>query len=232
MPQENSSSPIIELQDIHYQVPNDGQSLSILNGCDLSVQQQQSIAIVGRSGSGKSTLLSIMAGLEKPTSGSIRLLGEEISRLSEDECARIRARQVGFVFQNFQLLPSMNALENILMPLELFQIESAREKALDALDKVGLSDRAEHLPSQLSGGEQQRVAIARAFVTTPKILFADEPTGNLDETTAMQIQNLLFDLKETHDTSLILVTHDMNYAKSCDQLWHLQHGTLLPWQAE
>ncbi|MBN2646249.1 MAG: ABC transporter ATP-binding protein [Thiotrichales bacterium] len=228
MTQIPSSAPIIQLDNIGYQVRNDGQTLSILEHCQLHVEPGQSVAIVGRSGSGKSTLLAIMAGLEKPTQGRAFLLGQEISQLSEDECAKLRAQQVGFVFQNFQLLPSMTALENVLLPLELFQIEQAREKALAALDKVGLHQRAKHLPNQLSGGEQQRVAIARAFVTAPKVLFADEPTGNLDEQTAHQIQALLFELQQTQKTSLILVTHDMHYAHACDQVLQLQQGRLQP----
>jgi putative ABC transport system ATP-binding protein len=223
------SNPILALENISYRVQSDEQTLDILNGCNLTLEPEQTLAIVGRSGSGKSTLLSIMAGLEKPSSGNISLLGHALNHLNEDQCAQIRAQQVGFVFQNFQLLSSMNALENILMPLELFQIEDARDKALAALDKVGLSNRANHLPAQLSGGEQQRVAIARAFVTTPRILFADEPTGNLDEHTAAQIQELLFELNQTHQTTLVLVTHDMNYAKQCDQVLQLQHGQLQPW---
>lgn len=220
---------VLELKNISYRVRSDEQILNILTGCNLSLSAQQTVAIVGRSGSGKSTLLSIMAGLEKPSDGEISLLGHSLNHLNEDQCAQIRAQQVGFVFQNFQLLSSMNALENILMPLELFQIPDAREKALEALDKVGLGKRAHHLPAQLSGGEQQRVAIARAFVTNPKILFADEPTGNLDEHTAAQIQQLLFDLNQTLKTTLVLVTHDMNYAKQCQQVLQLQHGKLAPW---
>jgi putative ABC transport system ATP-binding protein len=218
--------PIIELQDVHYQISSDDQILDIIKACNLRVQPQQTLAIVGRSGSGKSTLLSLMAGLEKPTSGSIRLLGTAIEHCSEDERARIRAQQVGFIFQNFQLMPSMSALENILMPLELFQIEQAQEKAEHALQQVGLAHRAHHRPAELSGGEQQRVAIARAFVTQPKILFADEPTGNLDEQTALQIQNLLFDLNRNFQTTLILVTHDLGFAKKCDRIVHLTQGHL------
>ncbi|BBP46433.1 ABC transporter ATP-binding protein [Thiosulfatimonas sediminis] len=221
--------PVLELENISYRVRTDEQTLDILTDCNLSLAAQQTVAIVGRSGSGKSTLLSIMAGLEKPSDGEVSLLGHSLRQLNEDQCAQIRAQQVGFVFQNFQLLSSMTALENILMPLELFQVDSAREKAFDALDKVGLSKRAHHLPAQLSGGEQQRVAIARAFVSTPTILFADEPTGNLDEHTAAQIQQLLFELNQTHQTTLVLVTHDMNYARQCQQVLQLQHGQLTPW---
>ena len=218
---------IIKLQDIHYQVPSEDGVIDILKGCNLTVQPQQTIAITGRSGSGKSTLLSLMAGLEKPTNGTIQLFDKNIEQLNEDQRANIRAQQVGFIFQNFQLMPSMTALENVLMPMELFQMENAKEKALEALEKVGLSHRSTHRPSELSGGEQQRVAIARAFVSKPKVLFADEPTGNLDENTAKQIQDLLFELNQTLHTTLILVTHDNKFASLCEKTYELKHGALL-----
>lgn len=218
---------IIELKSVHYQVSSEDQILNILKGCDLRVQSGESIAIVGRSGSGKSTLLSIIAGLEKPTSGEVSLLGQPIQHLNEDQRAMVRAQGVGFIFQNFQLMPSMTALENILMPLELFQIPHAKAQALNALEKVGLSDRAHHRPGELSGGEQQRVAIARAFVGKPKVLFADEPTGNLDEQTAEHIQNLLFELQTELNTALVLVTHDLDYAQKCDKTFQLLHGVLV-----
>ncbi len=161
-----------------------------------------------------------------PTSGCIELFGQAIESLSEDARAKMRAQQVGFIFQNFQLMPSMSALENVLMPLELFQIPNAKQLALEALQQVGLSHRAQHRPAELSGGEQQRVAIARAFVTKPKILFADEPTGNLDEETAKQIQNLLFELNQQQKTTLILVTHDHEFAQQCNRMLQLVHGQL------
>lgn len=211
---------------MHSHEPSESEELSILNGCDLSVHQGERLAIIGRSGSGKSTLLSLMAGLELCSDGEIELFGQSLSELSDDKRARLRAKQVGFVFQDFQLMPSMTALENVLMPLELFQFENSQQLAEEALDKVGLAKRLQHLPSQLSGGEQQRVAIARAFVTKPKLLFADEPTGNLDETTAMQIQQLLFDLNEEIGTTLIIVTHDLDFAKKCQRMVNLQHGKL------
>lgn len=200
--------------------------LDILKACQLTVQPEETLAIVGRSGSGKSTLLALMAGLDTPTSGTIELFGQAIDSLSEDDRAKIRAQQVGFIFQNFQLMPSMSALENVLMPLELFQVPNAKQLALDALEQVGLSHRAQHRPAELSGGEQQRVAIARAFVTKPKILFADEPTGNLDEETAKQIQNLLFELNHQQKTTLILVTHDHQFAQQCNRVMQLEHGQL------
>ncbi|WP_029407924.1 ABC transporter ATP-binding protein [Thiomicrorhabdus sp. Milos-T2] len=218
---------VIELQDVHYQIPSDSEVLDIIKACNLSVQSKEIIAIVGRSGSGKSTLLSLMAGLESPSSGNVNLLGHTLNHCSEDERAQIRAQQVGFIFQNFQLMPSMTALENILMPLELFEIENAQEKALQALKQVGLENRAHHRPAELSGGEQQRVAIARAFVTKPKVLFADEPTGNLDEETAAQIQDLLFELNRTIKTTLIVVTHDLEFAQRCQKSYHLSNGHLL-----
>lgn len=200
--------------------------MDILKACRLTVQPEEALAIVGRSGSGKSTLLALMAGLDTPTSGTIELFGQAIESLSEDERAKIRAQQVGFIFQNFQLMPSMSALENVLMPLELFQVPNAKQLALEALEQVGLSNRAQHRPAELSGGEQQRVAIARAFVTKPKILFADEPTGNLDEETAKQIQKLLFELNFQQKTTLILVTHDHAFAQQCHRVMLLEHGQL------
>lgn len=224
--QATNVANIIELHDVHYQIPSEGKLLDIIKACDLRVQPNEVIAIVGRSGSGKSTLLSIMAGLESSTSGQVSLLGQNLNQCSEDQRASIRAQQVGFIFQNFQLMPSMTALENVLMPLELFQIENAESKALKALEQVGLSHRANHRPAELSGGEQQRVAIARAFVTEPKILFADEPTGNLDEETAEQIQTLLLNLNQTLKTTLILVTHDTDFANECQKVYHLLNGHL------
>lgn len=219
---------MIELRNVAYEVPSsEGGLLSIIKGAHLNVQPQESLALVGRSGSGKSTLLALMAGLEKPTAGEVFLLGQALSPLSEDARAQLRAQQVGFIFQNFQLLPNMTALDNILMPLELFQIPNAKAKALAALDKVGLSHRAYHRPGLMSGGEQQRVAIARALVTEPKILFADEPTGSLDEETAYSVQDLLFSLKDETQTSLVLVTHDLDYAKRCDRQVFLHHGELV-----
>ena len=200
------------------------EEIAILKGCELLVEPCQSLAIVGRSGSGKSTLLALMAGLDTPTDGHVELLSQNLSELNEDQRAQLRALQVGFVFQNFQLMPGMNALENVMMPLELFGVDQAKQRAEAALEKVGLSHRLHHTPQALSGGEQQRVAIARAIVTEPKILFADEPTGNLDETTAAQIQTLLFELQS--QTTLVLVTHDRNFAKQCQRQVTLIHGQL------
>ena len=207
-------------------MPLENEELSILNGCELSVHQSERLAIIGRSGSGKSTLLALMAGLELATEGEVELFGQVLTKLTDDERAKLRAKQVGFIFQDFQLMPSMTALENVLMPLELFQFDNAQQLAEQALNKVGLAKRLHHLPSQLSGGEQQRVAIARAFVTKPSLLFADEPTGNLDENTALQIQQLLFDLNDEIGTTLIIVTHDLDFAKKCQRMVNLQQGRL------
>ena len=217
-------SPVLQLSQVHYHVPVQDSVLSILKGCELTVQSGERIAIVGRSGSGKSTLLALMAGLDLPTSGEVTLLGQPLSQLSEDERARLGATQVGFVFQNFQLLPGMTALENVMMPMELFGLANAKQKALEALASVELSHRLDHFPNSLSGGEQQRVAIARALVTEPAIIFADEPTGNLDETTAHHIQQLLLNLPS--QTSLVYVTHDVSFARQSQQQWVLSNGKL------
>lgn len=217
-------SPVLQLSQVHYQVSVQDSILTILKGCDLSVQSGERIAIVGRSGSGKSTLLALMAGLDLPTSGDVQLLGQSLIQLSEDERARLRATKVGFVFQNFQLLAGMTALENVMMPMELFGLAHAKQRAMQALDSVELSHRLGHFPNSLSGGEQQRVAIARALVTEPAIIFADEPTGNLDETTAQHIQQLLLNLPS--QTSLVTVTHDMNFARQNQKQWLLKDGKL------
>lgn len=199
--------------------------MAILKGCELEVEPQQSLAIVGRSGSGKSTLLALMAGLDTATRGDVQLLSHNLSQLDEDQRAQVRAQSVGFVFQNFQLMSGLTALENVMMPLELFNLDQPKQRAEAALESVGLAHRLHHRPQSLSGGEQQRVAIARALVTQPKILFADEPTGNLDETTAQQVQDLLFQLQD--HTTLILVTHDVDYAARCQRQVRLEHGQLI-----
>lgn len=217
-------SPVLQLSQVHYQVPVQDSILAILKGCDLTVQSGERIAIVGRSGSGKSTLLALMAGLDVATSGKVQLLGQSLSQLTEDERAALRATQVGFVFQNFQLLPGMTALENVMMPMQLFGLANAKQRAMEALDSVELAHRVQHFPNSLSGGEQQRVAIARALVTQPVIIFADEPTGNLDETTAHHIQQLLLNLPS--HTSLVTVTHDMNFARQSQRHYVLKDGRL------
>jgi len=202
-------------------------ALTILDGTDLQVARQEAVAILGASGSGKSTLLGLLAGLDTASDGRVRLLGEDLGHLDEDQRARLRAGRVGFVFQSFELLPGLTALENVMLPLEMAgRTRQARITARGALERVGLQARAEHMPTQLSGGEQQRVAIARAFVIEPEVLFADEPTGNLDQETGQQVVDLLFALREAGGTSLVLVTHDPRLAQGCQRRLYLDHGRL------
>ena len=196
------------------------QSLSILDDITLQIPQGSSVAITGASGSGKTTLLGLLAGLDAPTAGDIKLLGKSMASLDEDQRAALRLGQVGFVFQSFHLMNNLSALENIMLPLELEQTHNnPRKMAQEALEQVGLSERADHLPTQLSGGEQQRIALARAFVNQPKILFADEPTGNLDQATSSDIEKLLFQLQQDNNSTLVLVTHDDALAEQC-QIHH------------
>jgi putative ABC transport system ATP-binding protein len=199
-------------------------TLAILSDVELAVKAGETLAITGASGSGKSTLLGLLAGLDHPTAGEIFLLGQRLNDLDEDARARLRAGRIGFVFQSFQLLPALTALENILLPLELAGRADARERAAHWLDRVGLAARAAHTPRQLSGGEQQRVALARAFATDPEIVFADEPTGNLDADTGARIIELLFELNASAHTTLILVTHDEALAARCQRRLHLVAG--------
>ena len=201
--------------------------LTILTAVDLAIKSGESVAIVGASGSGKSTLLGLLAGLDLPSSGRIVLDGASLTELSEDGRADVRRRLIGFVFQSFQLIPSLTAIENAMLPLELAGRRSAREEAQAMLGRVGLEHRLRHYPRQLSGGEQQRVALARAFVTNPKILFADEPTGNLDRRTGQSIIDLLFRLNSEHRTTLILVTHDEALAGRCDRIIRLDGGQIV-----
>ncbi|HET8806862.1 MAG TPA: ABC transporter ATP-binding protein [Methylophaga sp.] len=215
---------MINIQSVNHMVTPGGQPLQILQDVTMQILRGQSAAIVGRSGSGKTTLLGLMAGLDVPSSGAIYLDGEQINCLSEDERARLRAARVGFVFQSFQLLPSLTALENVLLPLELAGIEHARDHAIDLLRQVGLASRMNHTPRQLSGGEQQRVAIARAFAVTPRVLFADEPTGNLDSQTGAEITDLLMTLNKQQGTTLVMVTHDDQLAARCDRQFHIDAG--------
>jgi putative ABC transport system ATP-binding protein len=200
--------------------------LEILNGLDLAVTPGESVAVVGESGSGKSTLLALLAGLDRPSAGRVWLDGVELSGLDEDGRARLRGRSVGFVFQSFQLVPSLTALENVMLPLELAGRSSPAEAAREALARVGLDARLRHYPSQLSGGEQQRVALARAFAPRPRVLFADEPTGNLDRRTGERIGELLFSLNAEHATTLVLVTHDAGLAAHCARTLRLEGGRL------
>ncbi len=212
---------ILQAKGLSKEVATTGDRFQILSDFDLQLQVAESISIVGASGSGKSTLLGLLAGLDLPTSGTVQLLGRNLSELEEDDRARLRAGQVGFIFQSFHLLSTLNALDNVLMPMELLSLTDARDKARQALTEVGLEKRLHHYPSQLSGGEQQRVAIARAFVIQPRILFADEPTGNLDHKTGAKISDLLFDLQEQHRTAIVLATHDMQLSERCDRVIRL-----------
>jgi putative ABC transport system ATP-binding protein len=201
--------------------------LTILDGVDLALEHGRSLAIVGASGSGKTTLLGLLAGLDQPSSGTIVLDGARLDALDEEARARLRRRLVGFVFQSFHLLPALSAEENVMLPLELEGADDARPRARAALDEVGLGARRKHYPHQLSGGEQQRVALARAFVHGPRILFADEPTGNLDARTGSTIGDLLFDLNRERATTLVMVTHDVSLAERCDAMLRLDAGRLV-----
>ncbi|MCW8855963.1 MAG: ABC transporter ATP-binding protein [Kangiella sp.] len=203
------------------------QSLTILSEVSLTVNEHDSVAIVGASGSGKSTLLSLLAGLDTPSEGEVELAGHPIHKLSEDERAAVRAQYVGFVFQSFHLLPGLTALENVMLPIELKEDKNAHKKAKELLVKVGLAERLNHYPHQLSGGEQQRVAIARAFASEPKILFADEPTGNLDTANGDKIIDLIFELNQQLGTTLVLVTHDDRLAERCQRLVRLEAGKVV-----
>ncbi len=201
--------------------------LTILDDVSLAVAAGETVAVVGASGAGKSTLLALLAGLDEPSAGSVWLEGVELSALDEDGRAAARARHVGFVFQSFHLIPSLTALENVMLPLELAGRADARATARAVLQQVGLGPRLGHYPKQLSGGEQQRVAIARAFVTRPAVLFADEPTGNLDSTTGARVIDLLFDLNAANGTTLVLVTHDREIARRCSRVIELDAGKLV-----
>lgn len=203
-----------------------GRSLNILQDVSFEVQAGETVSIVGPSGSGKTTLLGLCAGLDRYDAGSIVVNGSVLDQLNEDQLARLRNQHVGFVFQNFQLLPTLTALENVMVPLELQGAKNIRRDALDLLDKVGIADRASHYPSQLSGGEQQRVALARAFANRPKILFADEPTGNLDTETGKKVEQLIFDLNKDAGTTLVLVTHDVDLAERTERVFHVKAGRL------
>jgi putative ABC transport system ATP-binding protein len=217
-------SSILQAIQLTKQVLSGNQSLTILNDVSFSIETGESLAIVGASGSGKSTLLGLLAGLDEPSSGKVMLNDTNLFELNEDGRARLRGELAGFVFQSFQLLPALNALENVMLPLELRGVSAARPRAAEALKLVGLSDRAHHLPKHLSGGEQQRVALARAFVTQPKILFADEPTGNLDAATGSQVIELMLELNLAQGTTLVLVTHDEALAKRCGKQLRLVSG--------
>lgn len=209
-------------------MPTHAGTLDILKGIDLEIKRGDSVALVGASGSGKTTLLGMLAGLDTPSSGQVLLAGQDLTGMNEEARARLRGEMVGFVFQNFQLLPALTALENVLLPLELKRAPDGEEKARALLAQVGLADRATHYPKQLSGGEQQRVAIARAFASQPPVLFADEPTGNLDTETGKTIADLIFSLNAEYQTTLILVTHDPSLAERCEHTYVMDSGALQP----
>ena len=218
---------MLEAAGVGKQVSSPEGTLAILSDVSLAIGRGETVAIMGASGAGKSTLLALLAGLDEPTAGTVRLAGSELTTLDEDGRAAVRARHVGFVFQSFHLVPSLTALENVMLPLELARRRDARGAALEVLGRVGLAGRVGHYPRQLSGGEQQRVAIARAFVTRPDVLFADEPTGNLDAATGERIMELLFGLNGETGTTLVLVTHDRALAGRCGRVIRLDAGRVV-----
>ncbi|RMD46549.1 MAG: ATP-binding cassette domain-containing protein [Alphaproteobacteria bacterium] len=226
-----ADAEVIRLDEVGLALPVGRQRLEILHGISLSVRRGETLALVGPSGSGKSSLLMLMGGLEWASSGRITLLGRDITRLDEDALARLRRRHVGIVFQSFHLVPTMTALENVAVPLELAGRADAFEVAAAELEAVGLGDRLGHFPGQLSGGEQQRVAIARAAAPRPEVLLADEPTGNLDAATGAQIVELIFGLRERYGTTVVLVTHDAELARRCDRVLRLRDGRILGGEA-
>ena len=221
------STIVLEAHGISKQVSSPEGHLTILSEVSFSIRSGESVAVVGPSGAGKSTLLALLAGLDLPTEGHVVLNGRNLSELDEDGRARVRAESVGFVFQSFHLVPSLNALENVMLPLELAGAVDARATAHSIIEQVGLEDRWRHYPAQLSGGEKQRVAIARAFATEPAVLFADEPTGNLDSRTGSNIMELMFELNRNSSTNLVLVTHDLSIAKRCGRMLSLDAGLLV-----
>ena len=221
---DTPSQPVIELDAVQLTLSGGSGPVNVLRGVDLHVAQGETVSIVGPSGSGKTTLLMLMAGLERPTSGRVRVAGEDLAGKSEDALARFRRGRVGIVFQGFHLVPAMSALENVALPLELAGVPDATRLAAEGLASVGLADRAGHYPAQLSGGEQQRVAIARAFTPRPRILLADEPTGNLDGDTGRQIIDLLFSLQHSHGSTLVLITHDLQLAARCGRQVAMHDG--------
>ncbi|ERM83493.1 ABC transporter [Rhodonellum psychrophilum GCM71 = DSM 17998] len=217
---------ILSVKQVSKTYQSGSRKLTVLDEVNFDIQAGDTIAIVGPSGSGKTTLLGLCAGLDSASTGSVSLNGQSMENLSEDQRADIRSKFVGFIFQNFQLLPTLTALENVMVPLELKKRKDAKQKALELLTKVGLGNRATHYPTQLSGGEQQRVSIARAFANEPKILFADEPTGNLDTETGEMIEKLIFDLNKEQGTTLVLVTHDLELAKKTNRIIHIKGGKI------
>jgi len=218
---------VLAARNVSKQVSSPEGTLTILSGVSFAIDKGDSVAVVGASGAGKSTLLALLAGLDLPTEGEIWLNGINLTNLDEDGRAEVRAASVGFVFQSFHLVPSLNALENVMLPFELAGGENARAASHAIIDQVGLTDRWRHYPAQLSGGEKQRVAIARAFAMEPAVLFADEPTGNLDSRTGANIMELMFELNQNSATTLVLVTHDLSLAERCDRILSLDAGLLV-----
>ncbi len=221
------TSPLLECRGLVKRLPSGSTTLTILDGIDLVIPRGDFLAILGPSGSGKSTLLGLLAGLDRPTEGSVRFDGQALETLDEDALARLRRRRVGFVFQDFQLLPNLTAFENVVFPLELTGVDDARDRATDLLARVGLGARGHHYPSQLSGGEQQRVALARAFAPSPELLLADEPTGNLDAATGREALDLLDELRTSSGATLVLVTHDTAVAERATRSIHLDDGRIV-----
>ena len=222
-----STPPVLRVEDLTKTFASGGRTLTVIDDVSFTVEEGATCAIVGPSGSGKTTLLGLCAGLDQPTSGRVELCDVDLSPLDEDERAEVRNRNVGFVFQTFRLLPTLTALENVMVPAELRGDADPRARASELLDQVGLGDRLDHYPSQLSGGERQRVAMARAFINQPRVLFADEPTGNLDAETAERIEDLLFDLNKTAGTTLVLVTHDEELAAQTERVLRLRGGQIV-----
>ena len=220
-------TPIISLQNVSLTLKGNAGNVNIIKNISLNIDQGESVGLIGPSGSGKSSLLMLAGGLERASSGEIEILGQVITEMSEDRLSKLRRNNVGVVFQSFHLIPTLTALENVATPLEISFSKNPNKHAIMALDRVGLSHRADHYPSQLSGGEQQRIALARAYVSNPKILLADEPTGNLDEENTKAIVDLLFEIKNENDTTLILVTHSRELAKKCDRIIKIRDGKLL-----
>src|SRR6476660_8881067 len=218
---------ILNLQQVSKTYQSAGRTLTVLDAISFSVETSATMAIVGPSGSGKTTLLGLAAGLDRASAGSVELNGIRLDNLNEDQRAAVRNRHVGFIFQNFQLLPTLTALENVMVPLELRGEKNIKSRAMDLLHKVGLSDRGHHYPAQLSGGEQQRVSLARAFSNQPRILFADEPTGNLDAETSEKIIDLIFNLNKEAGTTLVLVTHDMDLASRTGRIIRIKGGRII-----
>jgi putative ABC transport system ATP-binding protein len=227
VPTQDAHPPIVELADVRLKLASAAGEVNILRGINLNVRRGESVAIVGPSGSGKSTMLMVMAGLERPSAGLVRIAGHDLSVLDEDQLALFRRENVGIVFQAFHLIPTMTAIENVAVPLEFAGDRDAFARARKGLEAVGLGHRLDHYPGQLSGGEQQRVALARAFAAEPPLLFADEPTGNLDGTTGAQIVELLFDLRARRNATLLLITHDAQLAGRCDRTVRLHDGHII-----